>query len=348
MFTRDAGDVFADPTEAAEAAGLRYVSDETTPGIRRKRRGKGFQYRSPSGASLRDTAELRRIRALAIPPAWTNVWIAADGRSHILATGRDARGRKQYRYNPEFIKIRDAAKFGHLVTFAESLPKIRQAVRKHVARRTLSRERVLATIVSLLDRTHIRIGNDEYAQDNGSFGLTTLRNRHVRTKGERLQFLFHGKGGKVWQVELKDKRVARVIRECQELPGQQLFEYVDAAGAVQRITSGDVNDWLRTITNRDITAKDFRTWAATVAAAALLNSRGAVRKSHIAQVLKQVAAKLRNTPAICRKCYVHPGVLDAGRDGTLSLRIVETAQRSDLDGCERAVLRFLKRYQPRR
>ena len=291
------------PDFAAVAAGLRYVSDEDTPGIRRTVRGRGFVYCDPQGRRVREEATLARIRALAIPPAWTDVWIAPNGNSHLAATGRDAKGRKQYRYSPEFVQVRDAAKFGHLAAFARVLPRLRRRVATDLARPGMPREKVLATVVALLEATLIRVGNEDYARRNGSFGLTTLRNRHVQVEGAELRFLFRGKGGKTWRVSLHHRRVARVIRACQELPGQHLFQYADETG-IQRISSGDVNDYLRDAAGRDVTAKDFRTWAATVEAAAAFRARIAKgRKPTPAQtreVLKEVARKLGNTPAVCR------------------------------------------------
>jgi DNA topoisomerase I len=335
-----------DPEIAAAEAGLRYISDEETPGISRKARGKGFSYYAPDGSPLRDGAALARIHALAIPPAWTSVWISPFADAHLAATGRDAKGRKQYRYNSEFLQIRGAAKYEHLVSFAQALPKIRKAVRRHMALRGMPREKIIATVVALLEATLIRVGNEDYARQNGSFGLTTLRNRHVQVAGSELRFLFHGKSGKTWRLSLNNRRVAKVIRACQELPGQNLFQYEDGEGALQKISSGDVNEYLREVTARDVTAKDFRTWAGTVLAASALHAlRGEPPlKKHVRAALEQVAERLGNTVTICRKCYVHPDIIAAYESGDFSLTIRETKSndRTRLDAVERAVLRFLK------
>jgi len=334
----------ADPQIAATYVGLRYVSDEETPGISRQPRGRGFTYRALGGKAP-DRATLKRIRALAIPPAWTSVWISPFADAHLAATGRDAKGRKQYRYNPEFLQIRDAAKFEHIVAFARVLPKIRKSVSEHMALRGMPREKVVATIVALLEETHIRIGNEDYVKQNGSFGLTTLRNRHVRVAGSELRFLFHGKSGKTWRLSINNRRVAKVIRACQELPGQNLFQYEDEQGALQKVSSSDVNDYLREVSGRDVTAKDFRTWAGTVLAAAALTAfDGPPLKKLVREALAQVADRLGNTVAICRKCYVHPDIISAYEGGTLSLKIEERERQDvgELDAVERAVLSFLK------
>ena len=266
---------FADPQISAVAAGLRYLSDDETPGISRQRKGTGFTYRSPDAKTIRDKATLARIRALAIPPAWADVWISPFEDAHLAATGRDAKGRKQYRYNPQFLEIRGAAKYAHVLNFAESLPHIRKVVSEHQLLRGMPREKVLATVVSLLEATLIRVGDEDYAKQNGSFGLTTLRDRHVRVKGSELKFLFKGKSGKTWRLSINDRRVAKIVRACQELSGQHLFQYEDSDGSVQKICSTDVNAYLREITGRDVTAKDFRTWAGTVEAAMALYTSSA-------------------------------------------------------------------------
>jgi DNA topoisomerase-1 len=344
MFLEQGEQLRTDPQRAASYAGLRYVSDEETPGITRQSHGKGFSYRGRGGEPV-DRSTVKRIRALAIPPAWTSVWISPFADAHLAATGRDAKGRKQYRYNPEFLQVRNTAKFGHLIAFAEALPKIRKAVNDHMATRGMPREKVIATIISLLEQTNIRIGNEDYARENGSFGLTTLRNKHVRIAGSELRFLFKGKSGKTWRLSISNRRVARVIRTCQELPGQNLFQYEDENGELQKIASGDVNDYLRDVSGRDVTAKDFRTWAGTVLAATALNGlEGPPLKKHTREVLAQVADQLRNTAAVCRKCYVHPAIISAYEDGELHLavRSADTGSPTDLDPAERAVLRFLK------
>jgi DNA topoisomerase-1 len=335
-FDDDAAPV-VDPRDAAEEAGLRYVSDER-PGITRRRVGKGFSYRTPQGGPLRDAATLRRIRALAIPPAWTQVWICPHPEGHIQATGRDARGRKQYRYHARWRQVRDAAKYDHLLDFARALPAIRTRIEADMARPGLPREKVLATVVHLLETTLIRVGNDDYARQNDSFGLTTLQDRHVRIEGSELRFAFKGKAGKVWRLGLRDRRVARIVRACQDLPGQELFQYADDAGETRDVTSADVNAYLREITGRDVTAKDFRTWAGTVLAAIALrefervDSRAAAQRN-IRRAIERVSARLGNTPTICRRCYVHPAVLDGYLDGGLAEEIeaeAVAALRGDL------------------
>ena len=305
--------------EAAAAAGLRYVTD-TAPGIRRRRRGRGFAYTRPDGAPLRDPAELERIRKLVIPPRWTDVWICASSSGHLQVTARDARGRKQYRYHSRYRAIRDDTKFSRLVDFSEVLPCIRQRVEKDVSAPTLSREKVLATVVWLLEKTLIRVGSDEYARDNGSFGLTTLRRRHVEVSGSKLRFEFRGKSGIPHTVAVTDRRIARIIQRCQELPGQELFQYLDDEGRRQSVDAGDINQYLREIAGRQVTAKDFRTWAGTMLAASALRDigLGATEKesnANIVRAMDQVAKRLGNTRAVCRKYYVHPTVIEAYLDG---------------------------------
>jgi DNA topoisomerase-1 len=340
--------MLAHPDMAAAAAGLRYVSDEETPGISRQKRGLGFAYRSPEGKLIRDDATLARIRSLAIPPAWTSVWIAPIANSHLAATGRDVKGRKQYRYNPEFIQIRGAAKYGHVVQFAQALPKIREQAAAHLSKPGMPRDKVLASIITLLEWTLIRVGNEDYVKQNGSFGLTTLRDRHVQIVGSELRFLFPGKSGKTWRLSIQDRRVANIVKSCQDLPGQHLFQYVDSDGAPQKVTSSDVNEYLREASGRAVTAKDFRTWAGTVEAAVafhrLVADGKAPLKKHVRMVVEQVAAKLGNTPTICRKCYVHPEVISSFEKGTLKLKIRKSRSeaRFGLTAEERAVLNFLK------
>ncbi len=326
---------------AARAAGLCYVSDEALGGISRHGRPGHFHYRSPGGKTVRDRGTLKRIQALAIPPAWKDVWIAPVANAHLMATGRDARGRKQYRYHAGFAAVRDADKYAHLAEFAASLPALRRRLKQDLARPGLPREKVLATIVSLLEQTLIRVGNEDYAQANHSFGLTTLRNRHVRVKGEELRFLFRGKSGKQWSLSLRDRRVARVLRSCQELPGQHLFEYRESDGSVRAISSSDVNAYLREIANADISAKDFRTWAGTVKAAIALHTAPAGKKTARA-VIAAVAEELGNTAAVCRKCYIHPGILEAFETGALDLT-PPRQRRNGLSSAESAVLAFLRR-----
>ncbi|WP_075797734.1 DNA topoisomerase IB [Roseomonas gilardii] len=340
---------------AARSAGLRYVSDEA-PGITRRRAGSGFAYRDPEGHPLRDKTELARIRALAIPPAYRDVWICPLASGHLQATGRDERGRKQYRYHPDWREARDAAKYGHMLEFAACLPEIRKRVAADMARHGLPREKVLATVVRLLEETLIRVGNEDYAAQNGSYGLTTLRNRHVRLGGGEIRFDFKGKSGKRWQVGLRDRRVARVIRACQDLPGQELFAYRDEAGEAHAIRSEDVNDYLREITGRDITAKDFRTWAGTVMAALALreferfDSQAAGRRN-IREAIERVARRLGNTPTVCRKCYVHPDLLEGYLAGGLVMEVAEEAGQELRDRIgtlrpeEAAVLALLTRLR---
>lgn len=290
--------------------GLRY-STNAEPGIRRKSARKGFAYFNDEGKRVTDTGTLARIKSLAIPPAWERVWICRDERGHLQATGRDARGRLQYRYHPRWREIRDAHKFDRMIGFARTLPAIRRRVKADLALPGLQRRRVLATIVQLLETTCLRIGNERYAQENDSFGLTTLRNRHVKVHGPRVEFQFRGKSGKFHRTEVEDVRLARIIRRCRDLPGQSLFEYLDDEGGVQQVGSSDVNDYLREISGADITAKDFRTWAGTVFVANELARReGPVGPSHMVAAVRQAAQRLGNTPAICRKSYVHPHVLD--------------------------------------
>jgi DNA topoisomerase-1 len=305
--------------EAAEAAGLRYVTDGT-PGIRRQRRGRGFAYLAPDGVVISDPEELTRIRKLVIPPRWTDVWICPNPHGHIQATARDARGRKQYRYHPRYRSVRDETKFGRMIAFSEILPMIRERVERDIARPELSRDKVLATVVWLLERTLIRVGNDEYARDNGSFGLTTLRRRHVTVSGARLRFEFRGKSGIPHAVAVTDRRIARIVQRCQELPGQELFQYLDADSRRQSVDAGDINEYLRRITGRQITAKDFRTWAGTTLAASALRELGTFSsekqaRANIVAAIDQVAKRLGNTRAVCRKYYVHPAILEAYVEG---------------------------------
>ena len=319
-----------DPQEAAEFAGLRYVSD-ARPGIRRRKAGKGFTYTRTDGSRLTEREVLRRIKALAVPPAWTDIWICPFADGHIQATGRDAKGRKQYRYHARFREVRESTKYEHVVAFAEALSLIREQVRQHMALRGLPREKVLATIVHLLETTLIRVGNAGYAKQNNSYGLTTLKNRHVAVDGNEVRFRFTGKSGKQWSLRVRDRRVAKIIRACQELPGQELLQYVDEEGNCQDVTSTDVNAYLKEITGKDITAKDFRTWAGTVLAAMALSElesfdSAAQAKRNLRAAIERVSARLGNTSTICRKCYVHPEVLNAYVDGNLVLEFKSNAE----------------------
>jgi DNA topoisomerase I len=348
----DGVETIVDPRNAAEYAGLRYVSD-ARPGIRRKKAGTGFTYTRLDGARLSEKDVLKRIKSLAIPPAWTDVWICPFADGHIQATGRDARGRKQYRYHTRFREVRDSTKYEHVVAFADALPGLRQRVKEHMALRGLPREKVLATVVHLLETTLIRVGNDEYAEQNSSYGLTTLKNRHVAVDGNEVRFRFSGKSGKQWSLRVRDKRVAKIIKACQELPGQELLQYIDESGNCQDVTSTDVNNYLKEITGKDITAKDFRTWASTVLAAMALNElksfdSAAQAKRNLREAIEKVAGRLGNTPAICRKCYVHPEVLNSYMDGNLVLELKAKAEnelRGDVKSLrpeEAAVLALLR------
>ena len=310
-----------DPRKAAITAGLRYVSDRS-PGISRRKRT-NFIYYNKERKTLKDPAELKRIRSLAIPPAWEKVWICAQPNGHLQATGFDVKGRKQYKYHPTWRSVRDEAKFERLLAFAEVLPKIRARVQKDMHRPDLGREKVLATVVRLLEVSLIRIGNEEYAKENQSFGLTTMRNRHAEIGGSTVRFRFRGKSGKQHTVEVSDRRVARIVQQCQDLPGQHLFEYEDHNGEIASIGSEDVNDYLHGITGQPFTAKDFRTWAGTVLAAIALGKMEEVdaetiRKKNVITAIEAVARLLGNTIAICRKCYIHPAIPTSYLNGTLA------------------------------
>jgi DNA topoisomerase-1 len=341
-----------DPRDAAETAGLLYVSDEE-PGIRRRKSGKGFTYTKPDGKKVDDKATLDRIKSLAIPPAYTDVWICAKANGHIQATGRDAKGRKQYRYHPAFREVRESTKYEHMLEFAKGLPAIRKTIDEHMSLRGLPREKVLATVVHLLENTLIRVGNADYVKQNKSYGLTTLRDPHVKVEGGELRFHFKGKSGKTWNLQVKDRRIAKIVKACQDLPGQDLFQYLDENGERQSVTSADVNAYLKEITGRDITAKDFRTWAGTVLAALALAEfeefdNQAKAKKNIRAAIEKVSSRLGNTPSICRKCYVHPEVFSSYLDGGLLLEIkdeIETELREDLPSLkpeEAAVLTLLQ------
>ena len=343
-------DVASDGIATAQLAGLRYTNDDQ-PGIRRKRSGRGFVYTDRDGVAIREKGELGRIRRLAIPPAWTDVWISPSPIGHIQATGRDARGRKQYRYHERWREVRDEAKYGRLIDFAKALPRIRKRVDADLARAGVPRERVLATAVRILDQTFMRVGNSEYARENGSFGLTTLRSRHVEVVGSRILFRFRGKSGKDHEVDVRDRRLARVVARLEHLPGQELFRYLDDDGEPHAIGSEDVNAYLGEISGEDLTAKDFRTWAGTVLAARALAELGSARNERVArkrivQAVDVVAARLGNTRAICRKCYVHPAIIDAYEAGGLpaTLRRPERSSKSHgLSTHETAVAAMLTR-----
>jgi len=325
----------SDPPAAAKAAGLRYVHDDR-PGIRREKAGDGFRYLDAGGDPVTDEATLGRIKSLVIPPAWTDVWICPQANGHLQATGRDARGRKQYRYHPKWRAVRDEVKYERMINFGQALPTIRKEVDRALSLPGMPREKMLATIVYLLEATMMRVGNEEYARTNKSFGLTTLRNRHVKVDGSDVEFRFRGKSGVYHKVQVHDRRVARIIRRSRDLPGQELFQYVDDDGETHSIDSSDVNDYLRTITGEDYTAKDFRTWSGTVLAALALQEfekfdSEAQAKKNIVRAIESVAEKLGNTPTVCRKCYVHPVVLDAYLDGAVLETLRERTEQELLE-----------------
>lgn len=342
------------PVAAIESGRLTYVSDQE-PGIGRRRAGKGFFYTAPRGNRITDEAALARIRSLAIPPAWTDVWIALDEFGHIQATGRDARGRKQYRYHPEWLTCRDEAKFSSLADFAAVLPRLRDAVDSDLRRHGIPRERVLAAIVRLLDTTMIRIGNDAYRRENRSFGLTTLQDRHVDIEGQRITFSFKGKSGQEWKLKLSDRRIARIVRDAQDIPGQHLFQYLDEEGGRHPLHSHDVNDYIRAAIGDEFTSKHFRTWGGTRLAAVLFadiekpkTKRETTREMNL--VFDTVSKRLRNTRAVCRKCYVHPQVPLAWEEGRLVDEMAEIRRRTPkplagLDKEESTVLRWLRNHE---
>jgi DNA topoisomerase-1 len=339
--------------DSAVEAGLRYVTDGQ-PGIRRKRAGKGFSYTDADGRRITDRRMLARIKALAIPPAWTDVWICPIANGHIQATGRDAKGRKQYRYHPRWRSARDEEKYERMLAFGRALPRIRKRVEEDLRRPGMPRERVLAAVVRLLEKTRVRVGNEEYARDNRSYGLTTLRNHHAQVGGSDIRLRFRGKGGKVHEIELTDRRLAKIVARAQDLPGQQLFSYLDDDGEVRDVDSGDVNEYLREISGRDFTAKDFRTWAGTVLAAWALTEfedvdSEAQKKRHVVRAVETVAERLGNTPAVSRSSYVHPTVIEAYLDGDVIRAARESADEEltealdDLSPQEAAVLALLRR-----
>jgi DNA topoisomerase-1 len=328
--TGQPGGVHLAAPAAATAAGLRYVG-AGAPGLRRRKAGKGFVYLRPDGERLRDARELERIRGLVIPPAWSDVWICASPEGHIQAVGRDARGRKQYRYHPRWRTSRDEAKYGRMVAFGKTLPRIRARAEEDLARPGLPREKVLALVARLLERTLIRVGNEEYARANRSFGLTTLRSHHVDVAGRKIRFQFRGKSGKEHEVGIQDLGLSRIVRRCQELPGQELFQFVDEDGEVRDVTSDDVNDYIREASGGDFTAKDFRTWAGTVLAYRALRAlqpgvgEGAAKRN-VVEAIRQTADRLGNTPAVARGSYVHPAVLEAYLAGSIPGALVEAAE----------------------
>jgi DNA topoisomerase-1 len=335
-----------DSVATAEAAGLRYVTDDR-PGIRRKRAGTGFAYYRPDGTLIRDPAELRRIAAIAVPPAWTDVWIGPNPRGHILATGRDARGRKQYRYHPDWRAIRDASKYDRMLAFGTTLPVLRERIDRDLDLRGLPREKVLAAVLRLIDGTLLRVGNDEYARLNDSFGATTMRNDHATVAGATVDLSFRGKHGKQVAARITDRRLARIVKRCQELPGEELFGYVDEAGVERDVRSEDVNEYLREIAGQDFSVKDFRTWGASVLAAFLLGEVGPAETPteitrRITMVIRIVAYELANTPAVCRACYVHPLIVERYEAGELpATRIEAPSGRPRLQETEAMLLDLL-------
>ncbi len=342
-----------DPAAAAKQAGLRYVTDRMA-GISRRRAGKAFSYRAADGEKITDERTLQRIRKLAIPPAWRDVWICKTANGHLQATGIDAKGRKQYRYHADWRALRDETKYNRMVAFGRALPFIRARVARDLRREGLPREKIVATIVRLLETTLIRIGNQEYARENASFGLTTLRNRHVAVEGDTIAFEFRAKSGKMRRLRLKDRTMARLVKQCRDLPGYELFQYLDKDGERHRVTSDDVNDYLKDASGADFTAKDFRTWAGTVLAALALREfeafdSDAAARRNITRAIEQVSGRLGNTVSICRKCYVHPEIFDAYLDGSLAIGLkedVDSALKEELTHLtpeEVIVLAFLQR-----
>lgn len=343
----------SDAEEAAESAGLVYVTDDNA-GISRHRHGERFRYRDTKGRPVTDERTLARIKALAIPPAYTDVWICPTANGHIQATGRDAKGRKQYRYHPKFREVRDSTKFEHMLDFARKLPALRERIDADLARRGMPREKVLAAVVRLLESTMIRVGNADYAKQNKSYGLTTLKDRHVKIDGLDIRFDFKGKSGKQWRLKLKDRRIAKIVKASQDLPGQHLFQYIGDDGERCEVTSGDVNAYLREISGTDITAKDFRTWSGTVLAALALSEFEAVdsnaaAKRNVRAAIEKVAARLGNTPTVCRKCYIHPEIFESYLNDALVLSAreeIDEELRQDISKLrpeEALVLAFLHR-----
>jgi DNA topoisomerase-1 len=346
-------EIVTDPIESAKAAGLRYVSD-TTPGIRRKRSGKGFRYVDAEGKTVRDKETLARIKSLVIPPAWTGVWICPNPKGHLQATGRDARGRKQSRYHPRWREVRDETKYERMLIFGAALPTIRERVEQDLGLPGLPRPKVLATIVRLMEITLIRVGNEEYARQNQSYGLTTMRNKHVAVNGSTVTFHFQGKSRVQHTVDITDRRLARIVQRCQDIPGYELFQYVDKDGMHHSVDSGDVNEYLREISGQEFTAKDFRTWAGSVLACEMLwefekFESETQAKRNVVQAIKQVATRLGNTPSVCRKCYVHPVVLDCYMSGAMlegvkrQVQEEEAGEPAALRRQEEALLKLLRR-----
>lgn len=346
--------ILGDPVQSAKFAGLRYVTD-AKPGIRRLRKGKSFRYVDPEGQPIRDRENLARIRSLVIPPAWTDVWISPIANGHLQATGRDARGRKQSRYHPRWREVRDETKYERMILFGSVLPIIRQRIEQDMAQPGMPREKILATIVRLMETTFIRVGNEEYARSNHSYGLTTMRNKHVAVNGHTVHFEFPGKSGVKHSIDLRDRRLARIVKQCLDLPGYELFQYVDETGCRHSVDSADVNDYLREIAGDSFSAKDFRTWAGSVLACAMLQEFEPCEsenqaKKNIVSAIKSVAHQLGNTPSVCRKCYVHPAVLELYLGGnmtqTLATMVEDKALNDNLPPGlrqeEKALLRLLR------
>lgn len=346
-------EIVTDPVESAKLAGLRYVM-HSAPGIRRKRNGKGFSYIGLDGKTVHDVETLGRIKSLVIPPAWTDVWICPIPNGHLQATGRDARDRKQHRYHPRWKEVRDETKFGRMITFGKAMPRVRERVEKDLALPGLPREKVLATVVRLLETTLIRVGNEEYAKSNQSYGLTTMRDHHVEVDGSELRFKFRGKSGKQVSVSIQDRRLARIVKRCQDIPGYELFQYLDDQGETRSIDSSDVNAYLREISEEEFSAKDFRTWAGTVLAALAFDEFESFdsqteAKKNIVRAIEHVAKRLGNTPAVCRKCYIHPAIIEGYLDGTMLQTLKKKTEKEitenlhQLQPEEAAVLAFLQK-----
>jgi DNA topoisomerase I len=328
-------EVITDPVESAKAAGLRYVSD-AQPGLHRRRRGSGFSYVDADGKLVRDKDTLARIKSLVIPPAWSDVWICPNPKGHLQVTGRDARGRKQSRYHPRWREVRDETKYERMTIFGAALPAIRERVEHDLSLPGMPRLKILSAIVRLMEVTLIRVGNEEYARENQSYGLTTMRNKHVEVAGSTVTFKFQGKSKVRHTVDINDRRLARIIQRCQDLPGYELFQYIDGDGNHHTVDSSDVNDYLREMTNEDFTAKDFRTWAGTVLACSMLQEFESFEsqtqaKKNVVQAIKDVAARLGNTPSVCRKCYVHPAVLDTYFSGAMIKTVKKRVEEETAD-----------------
>lgn len=343
-----------EPKVAARAAGLVYVSDEE-PGIRRVRAGSGFRYLTPRGRRITREKELSRIKSLAVPPAWRDVWICPTPRGHLQATGKDQRGRKQYRYHPLWRSTRDRTKYDRMIAFGEALPAMRKRIREDISLPGLQREKVLATVLRIIDLTYVRVGSPKYARENRSFGITTMRARHADVNGGTIRFEFRGKSGKLQSVDVHDARLAKIVKRCQEIPGQQLFQYLDEDGERRRIYSDDLNAYLHEISGAEFTAKDFRTWAGSVLALGALASRdapGSEREAsrEVNEAIEDVAGALGNTVAVCRACYVHPAVIEAFHDGELAGLRIPRVRKNGADPVDRlrpheaALLRFLKKH----